>query len=157
MIKQIIRGMVTVAVLTMSSCSTGEKDPAAYNNSIITVINSSETHVTEMNAAMNGSDYTKAEQVRADWEKSLNDDIKKVEDLGDFKGDATFQKAVLDGLNGYKKIVTEDYPKLIELRKNKTPDATKESALLDNINKAFENMSNGVNKASTAFESKYKS
>jgi len=157
MIKQIITGMVTVAVLTMSSCSTGEKDPAAYNNSIITVINSSETHVTEMNAAMNGSDYTKAEKVRADWEKSLNDDIKKVEDLGDFKGDATFQKAVLDGLNGYKKIVTEDYPKLIELRKNKTPDATKESALLDNINKAFENMSNGVNKASTAFESKYKS
>jgi len=157
MIKQIITGMVTVAVLTMSSCSTGEKDPAAYNNSISTAINSSETHVTEMNAAMNGSDYTKAEQVRADWEKSLNDDIKKVEDLGDFKGDATFQKAVLDGLNGYKKIVTEDYPKLIELRKNKTPDATKESALLDNINKAFENMSNGVNKASTAFESKYKS
>ncbi|QRQ61318.1 LIC11966 family surface protein [Sphingobacterium multivorum] len=157
MIKQIITGMVTVAVLTMSSCSTGEKDPAAYNNSIITVINSSETHVTEMNAAMNSSDYTKAEKVRADWEKSLNDDIKKVEDLGDFKGDATFQKAVLDGLNGYKKIVTEDYPKLIELRKNKTPDATKESALLDNINKAFENMSNGVNKASTAFESKYKS
>ncbi|MGE8430080.1 MAG: LIC11966 family surface protein [Sphingobacterium sp.] len=65
MIKQIITGMVTVAVLTMSSCSSGEKDPAAYNNSIITVINSSETHVTEMNAAMNGSDYTKAEQVRA--------------------------------------------------------------------------------------------
>jgi hypothetical protein len=157
MIKQFISGMVTVAVLTMSSCDSGIKDPAAYNNSIITVINSSETHVTEMNAAMNGSDYTKAEQVRADWEKSLNEDIKKVEDLGDFKGDATFQKAVLDGLNGYKKIVTEDYPKLIELRKNKTPDATKESALLENINKAFENMSNGVNKASTEFESKYKS
>ncbi|WET70749.1 hypothetical protein [Sphingobacterium sp.] len=157
MIKQFITGIVTAAVLTMSSCGSGEKDPAAYNNSIITVINSSETHVTEMNAAMNGSDYTKAEQVRTDWEKSLNDDIKKVEDLGDFKGDATFQKAVLDGLNGYKKIVAEDYPKLIELRKNKTPDAAKESALLENINKAFENMSNGVNKASTAFESKYKS
>ncbi|MDQ1152774.1 LIC11966 family surface protein [Sphingobacterium zeae] len=157
MIKKMITGVLTVVVLTMSSCGSVEKDPAAYNNSIITVINGSEKHVTDMNAAMNGSDYTKAEQVRADWEKSLNDDIKKVEDLGDFKGDATFQKAVLDGLNGYKKIVTEDYPKLIELRKNKTPDATKESALLDNINKAFENMSNGVNKASTAFESKYKS
>ncbi|MGJ1508865.1 LIC11966 family surface protein [Sphingobacterium siyangense] len=157
MIKQFITGMMTAAVLSLSSCGSGEKDPAAYNNSIITVINSSEKHVTDMNAAMNGSDYTKAEQVRADWEKSLNNDIKKVEDLGDFKGDATFQKAVLDGLNGYKKIVTEDYPKLIELRKNKTPDAAKESALLDNINKAFENMSNGVNQASTAFESKYKS
>jgi len=152
-----ITGVLTMAALTMSSCGAGVKDPAAYNNSIITVINGSEKHVTDMNAAMNSSDYTKAEQVRTEWEKSLNDDIKKVEDLGDFKGDATFQKAVLDGLNGYKKIVTEDYPKLIELRKNKTSDATTESALLDNINKAFENMGNGVNKASAEFESKYTS
>ncbi|WP_293942901.1 MULTISPECIES: LIC11966 family surface protein [unclassified Sphingobacterium] len=156
MIKQLITGILTVAVLTMSSCGSGTKDPAAYNNSIITVINGSEKHITDMNAAMNASDYAKAEQVRTDWEKSLNDDIKKVEELGDFKGDASFQKAVLDGLNGYKKIVTEDYPKLIELRKSKTPDAATESTLLDNINKAFENMSNGVNKASTEFEGKYK-
>ena len=153
--KRLITGMLTVAVLTMSSCGSETKDPVSYNNSIITVINGSEKHITDMNAAMNGADYAKAEQVRTDWEKALNEDIKKVEDLGDFKGDASFQKAVLDGLNGYKKIVTEDYPKLIELRKSKTPDAATESTLLDNINKAFESMSNGVNKASTAFESKY--
>lgn len=157
MIKQMITGMLTVAVLTMSSCGSGEKDPATYNNSIITVINGSEQHITDMNAAMGNSDYAKAEEIRTAWNKSLDEDIKKVEDLGDFKGDATFQKAVLDGLKGYKKIVTEDYPKLIEIRKNKTSDATAESTLLDNINKAFENMSNGVNKASSEFESKYKS
>ncbi len=156
MMKRFLTGIMTVAVLTMSSCGSGTKDPAAYNNSIITVINGSEKHITDMNAAMNSADYAKAEQIRTDWEKSLNEDIKKVEDLGDFKGDASFQKAVLDGLNGYKKIVTEDYPKLIDLRKSKTPDATTESALLENINKAFENMSNGVNKASTEFEGKYK-
>ncbi|MDF2516826.1 MAG: hypothetical protein K0R59_2122 [Sphingobacterium sp.] len=156
MMKQFLTGILTVAVLTMSGCNSGTKDPAAYNNSIISVINGSEKHIESMNAAMNSADYAKAEQVRTDWEKSLNADIKKVEDLGDFKGDASFQKAVLDGLNGYKKIVTEDYPKLIELRKSKNPDATTESALLDNINKAFESMSNGVNKASTEFEGKYK-
>jgi len=155
MIKKVITGIMTAAVLSMSSCG-GTKDPAAYNNSIITVINGSEKHITDMNAAMNASDYAKAEEVRTTWEKALNEDIRKVEDLGDFKGDATFQKAVLDGLNGYKKIVTEDYPKLIELRKKNTADPATESALLDNINKAFENMSNGVNKASTEFESKYK-
>ncbi|OOG15779.1 hypothetical protein BWD42_24180 [Sphingobacterium sp. CZ-UAM] len=156
MMKQFLTGILTVAVLTMSGCNSGTKDPATYNNSIITVINGSEKHIEAMNAAMNAADYTKAEQVRTDWEKSLNADMKKVEDLGDFKGDASFQKAVLDGLNGYKKIVTEDYPKLIELRKSKNPDATTESTLLDNINKAFESMSNGVNKASTEFEGKYK-
>lgn len=59
MIKQMITGVLTVAVLTMSSCGSGEKDPVAYNNSIITVINGSEKHVTDMNAAMNSSDYTK--------------------------------------------------------------------------------------------------
>lgn len=155
MMKRFLTGIMTVAVLTMSSCGSGTKDPAAYNNSIITVINGSEKHITDMNAVMNSADYAKAEQIRTDWEKSLNEDIKKVEDLGDFKGDASFQKAVLDGLNGYKKIVTEDYPKLIDLRKSKTADATTESALLENINKAFENMSNGVNKASTEFEGKY--
>lgn len=155
MIKKVITGIMTAAVLSMSSCG-GTKDQAAYNNSIITVINGSEKHITDMNAAMNASDYAKAEEVRTTWEKALNEDIRKVEDLGDFKGDATFQKAVLDGLNGYKKIVTEDYPKLIELRKKNTADPAAESALLDNINKAFENMSNGVNKASTEFESKYK-
>lgn len=156
MMKQFLTGILTVAVLTMSGCNSGTKDPAAYNNSIITVINGSEKHIESMNAAMNAADYAKAEQVRTDWEKSLNADIKKVEDLGDFKGDASFQKAVLDGLNGYKKIVTEDYPKLIELRKSKNPDANTESTLLDNINKAFESMSNGVNKASAEFEGKYK-
>ncbi|WP_343563158.1 hypothetical protein [Sphingobacterium sp.] len=156
MMKQFLTGILTVAVLTMSGCNSGTKDPVAYNNSIITVINGSEKHIEAMNAAMNAADYAKAEQVRTDWEKSLNADIKKVEDLGDFKGDASFQKALLDGLNGYKKIVTEDYPKLIELRKSKNPDATTESTLLDNINKAFESMSNGVNKASTEFEGKYK-
>lgn len=155
MIKQFITGVLTVAVLTMSSCGSGTKDPVQYNNTIITVINDSEKHVTDMNAAMNASDYAQAEQVRVDWEKALNKDIKTVEDLGDFKGDANFQKAVLDGLNGYKKIVTEDYPKLIELRKNKSTDTQAESALLDNINKAFETMGNGVNKASNEFESKY--
>ena len=103
MIKQMITGMLTAAVLTISSCGSGEKDPATYNNSIITVINGSEQHITDMNAAMNSSDYAKAEEVRTAWDKSLDEDIKKVEDLGDFKGDATFQKAVLDGLKGYKK------------------------------------------------------
>ncbi|ULT28132.1 hypothetical protein KUH03_16965 [Sphingobacterium sp. E70] len=104
MMKQFITGVLTVAVLAISSCGSGVKDPATYNNSIITVINGSEKHIEAMNAAMNAADYVKAEQVRADWGKSLDDDIKKVEDLGDFKGDASFQKAVLEGLNGYKKL-----------------------------------------------------
>lgn len=40
-----------------------------------------------------------------------------MEEIGDFNGDAGLQNAVLKGLKGYKKIVDQDYPKLIDIRK----------------------------------------
>lgn len=105
---------------------------------------------------MASADYAKAEEVCVKWDKQLDADLKKVEGLGDFKGDAQFQTAVLSGLKGYKKIVTESYPKLIEIRKNNTNDPATENKLLNEINEAFQNMANGFNQASTEFESKYK-
>ncbi len=156
MIRNFISTLLYTAVFFLGSCG-GSKDPVAYNNAIISVINASEKQVILMNEAMNAADYTKAEEVRVGWEKSVNEDIQKVEDLGDFNGDAAFQQAVLNGLKGYKKIVTDDYPKLIEIRKTGTPaDAEKEAQLLDNINAAFEEMANGVNEASDKFEEAYK-
>lgn len=156
MIRNIISTVICAAVIFLASCG-GSKDPVAYNNAIISVINGSERQVTLMNEAMNAADYAKAEEVRLGWEKSVNEDINKVEDLGDFNGDAAFQQAVLNGLKGYKKIVTEDYVKLIDIRKNGTAaDAEKEAQLLDNINAAFEDMAKGVNEASDKFEQAYK-
>lgn len=156
MIRNFISTAICSAVLFLASCG-GSKDPVAYNNAIISVINDSERQVTLMNEAMNAADYAKAEEVRLGWEKSVNEDIKKVEDLGDFNGDAAFQQAVLNGLKGYQKIVTEDYPKLINIRKTGTAaDADKEAQLLDNINAAFEDMAKGVNEASDKFEQAYK-
>lgn len=120
MAKKFLLGSLIIGTLSLVSCGgSGNSDPAAYNNEIITVINGSETNISEMNTAMAGSDYVKAEEVRGKWDKQLDADIKKVENLGDFKGDASFQTAVLTGLKGYKKIVTESYPKLIEIRKIK--------------------------------------
>ncbi|MGN7865789.1 LIC11966 family surface protein [Chryseobacterium sp. 22458] len=157
MTKKILLGSLIIGTLSLMSCGgSGNSDPASYNNEIITVINGSETNISEMNTAMAGSDYAKAEEVRVKWDKQLDTDIKKVENLGDFKGDASFQTAVLTGLKGYKKIVTESYPKLIEIRKNKTADPAVENKLLNEINEAYQNMANNVNKASADFESKYK-
>lgn len=75
-----------------------------------------------------------------------------MEEIGDFNGDAGLQNAVLKGLKGYKKIVDQDYPKLIDIRKNNKEDVRVEQTALENINKAFENMANGVNEASNNFE-----
>lgn len=121
----------------------------------MTVINGSEKHITDMNTAMQSNNYEKAEKVQKEWYDSVSKDIKKVEDIGDFNGDANLQNAILTGLKGYKKIVEDDYPKLIELRKNKVENPANEEKLLNNINQAFEVMANGVNKASSKFEKDY--
>ncbi len=155
MIKKSLVSLLLLAALILTGCGSGSKNPVDYNNAIITVINGNETHMANMNSAMSSADYGKAEQVRAEWEKALDVDIKKVEELGDFNGDANFQKAVLEGLKSYKKVVTESYPKLIEIRKNQINDPATETTLLNQINETFETAGNDVNKASDEFETKY--
>ncbi|GEM64278.1 hypothetical protein MUB18_16620 [Sphingobacterium sp. PCS056] len=145
---------ILVMICTFSSCG-GKKDAISYNNEMMTIINSEEQHVNEMNVAMQSKKYDDAEKVALKWKDAVSEDIKKVEKLGDFNGDDQLQKAVLQGLQGYGKIVSEDYPKLISIRKSNSPDSEAEQTLLDNINTAFENMANGVNVASDKFEKDY--
>jgi len=132
-----------------------KKDPATYNNELITIINDNEKNITEMNAAMTSEDYAKAGEVRKGWESKLEEQIKKVAELGDFNGDEGMQKGVLNGLKAYQKIVKEDYVKLIDIRSSKKEDPTGEQEALDHINSAFETAANEVNEAATAFEKKY--
>lgn len=143
-----------LCLLTAFNCSQ-PKDPAAYNNELMTVINDNEKHINDMNTAMTAADYGKASEVRKAWEASLNEQIVKVEEAGNFEGDEVLQKGILSGLKAYQKIVTDDYPKLIDIRANKKDDPQIEQQLLENINNAFETAANDVNKASSDFENKY--
>ncbi|MFE7086324.1 hypothetical protein ACFU8T_12185 [Sphingobacterium spiritivorum] len=147
----ISKSLLMLPVLLIMSCG-AKKDPAEYNNELMTVINGGEKNITEMNSAMQAGDFDKAGKVQQEWSTALDKDIKKVEEIGDFNGDANLQTAILTGLKGYKKIVAEDYPKLIDLRKNKKEDPATEQQLLNNINNALEVMANGVNEASGKFE-----
>ena len=143
---------------TMASCNSS-MDVTTYNNTLITVINDNEKQIANMNEAMNSKDYTRAEQARTTWSGALDKQIKKVEDLGSYKGDDVLQKGVLTGLQAYRKIVTEDYKELISIRKAGVGDeatAAKEEKALNNINSTFEKAAEEVNKASDAFEKKYK-
>ncbi len=142
-----------IMVCTLLSC--GKKDAVTYNNELMTIINSEEAHVNEMNSAMQSKKYDEAEKVAVKWDDAVKEDIKKVEKIGDFNGDDQLQLAILNGLKGYGKIVKEDYPKLITIRKSSIQDPVAEQALLNNINQAFENMANGVNVASDKFEKDY--
>ena len=151
-----LKNTAKLAVLSLiAACGGNTQDPASYNNELMTIINSNEQHVTEMNAAMIERDYDKASQVRKTWEEDLAKLQAKVEDLGDFNGDNSLQQGVLAGLAAYEKIVKDDYPKLIEIRSQGVDDAAAESTALDNINNTFEEAANIVNVASDAFEKKY--
>lgn len=153
--KKVISGSAAlIMVCTLLSCG-GKKDPVAYNNELMTVINSEEAHINEMNSAMQSKKYDEAEKVALKWDEAVKEDIKKIEKIGDFNGDDQLQQAILKGLKGYGKIVTDDYPKLIAIRKSSTQDPVAEQRLLDNINKAFEDMATGVNVASDKFEKDY--
>lgn len=153
--KKVISGSAAlIMVCTLLSCGE-KKDPVAYNNELMTVINSEEAHINEMNRAMQSKKYDEAEKVALKWDDAVKEDIKKIEKIGDFNGDDQLQQAILKGLKGYGKIVTDDYPKLIAIRKSSAQDPVAEQRLLDNINKAFEDMANGVNVASDKFEKDY--
>lgn len=153
--KKVISGSAALIMFcTLLSCGQ-KKDAVAYNNELMTIINSEEVHISEMNSAMQLKKYDEAEKVALKWDQAVKEDIKKVEKIGDFNGDDQLQQAILKGLKGYGKIVSEDYPKLINIRKSTTQDPVVEQGLLDNINKAFEDMANGVNVASDKFEKDY--
>ncbi|TWV93327.1 hypothetical protein [Chitinophaga pinensis] len=142
---------------TMAACNSS-MDVATYNNELITVINDNEKQIAGMNEAMNSKDYTRAEQARTTWSEALDMQIKKVQELGSYKGDDVLQKGVLTGLQTYRKVVTDDYKELITIRKAGVADqetAAKEEKALNNINDAFEKAAEEVNKASDAFEKKY--
>lgn len=143
---------ITVFFVVLSTIGCGsKKDPVAYNNEVITIINGSDKHIGEMNMAMTSRNYDEASKIQEAWKKAVNEDIQKMEKIGDFNGDDRLQQAVLTGLKGYKKIVEDDYPKLIGIRKSNPNDIETEQTLLDNINDAFEKMANGVNRASDQF------
>lgn len=153
--KKVISGSAAlIMICTLLSCN--KKDAVTYNNELMTIINREEAHITEMNSAMQSKKYDEAEKVALKWDEAVKEDIKKVEKIGDFNGDDQLQQAILNGLKGYGKIVKEDYPKLIAIRKGSAQDPVAEEGLLNNINQAFENMANGVNVASNKFEKDYK-
>lgn len=146
------KGIAMVAItLSLISCST--KSASEYNNKMMEIINASTEDMAKMNEAMTSKNWTKAEEVRNLWDKNLEKSISDVESQGDFNGDSTFKDAVLKAMNSYKKIVTEDYKKLIEIRKSgDTSKQKEEETALNNINKALEDSANELNQASTAFE-----
>jgi hypothetical protein len=150
--KSVVKKTLFTVGLSLSLLSCSKQDPVEYNNQMMNIINTSEDDMSTMNSAMMSNDFNKAEEVRKKWLSKLEKQIKDIEAMGDFNGDASFKNAVSKAMKKYKEVVATDYSKLIEIRK--TPDESKiqeEETVLNNINNKLEEAANELNKASTDF------
>jgi hypothetical protein len=135
-----------------------------YNNRLMMLINDNEQDIAAMNTAMASQNYVQAQQVCETWESHLNERIRQVAAAESFHGDDALKNAILKGLQVYRKIVTEDYPMLIDLRSGwkqltvgpTLEDTRLEARLLAKINDAFETAAMLVNNAREAFKQKVK-
>lgn len=154
--KTIIAALILISFGTFFTSCGNNQDPATYNNKLMVLMNNNEKDMTDMNAAMSAGDYKKAESVRQSWLSHLDNAIKEAKDAGNFKGSDDLKNGIVGGLENYRKIVAEDYQQLINIRsKGDSTQQSKESDLLNNINKAFEEAGNTVNKAEADFETKF--
>lgn len=142
--------------LLIAGCDSSNQDPATYSNKLMILMNNNDKDMNDMNLAMASNSYQKAEDVRKTWEGHLTDAIKQAKDAGSFKGDDALKNTIVDGLNNYKKIVSNDYKQLIGIRsKGDATQQAQENNLLANINKAFEETGNHINNAAQQFQNKY--
>ncbi|TWP24395.1 hypothetical protein ETU10_03895 [Apibacter muscae] len=141
-------GVLSVLFL-MVSCS--GQNPVEYNNKIMNSLNKLQEDQKNMNSAMTSNDLKKAEEVRAKWEGNVNEVIKEITKIGDFKGDSSFKDATLKSLNQYKEIITVKYKELIDISSKEGTDS-KQLQLLNEINNGFYEAINAVNDASRKFE-----
>lgn len=142
--------LVTFGVVS-TSCSETPTDPVAYNNKLMTLLNTNAQDMAALNAAMNTQDYTKAETVRQVWETNLEKSIETASSMDDFDGDDNFRTKVLEGLKEYKNIASKDYIALLELRTTPQKDEVAISEILKKINEKFIEVAQIVNKASSDF------
>lgn len=155
--KKLKTGILAIASMMMLvSCN--NQDPAEYNNKIITIINSSQTEMDEMNNAMQANDYSKAKEVGQKWVATLDKCIEEIEAAGDFNGDATLKNAVTEALKSYKDVAGTEYPALIKEREGiangSITSQDNEQKILESINTKLGNAGNSVNAASAEFEAK---
>lgn len=142
---------------TLTSCGNRAQNLKVYHNNLMKLMNTNSKDMKAMNAAMTTGDYEKAEEVRQTWADHLEKSISKAEEMPDFKGDASFKEAVIDGLKSYQVIVNEEYVALIKTRESDDPsEEANESKLLKTINQSLVKTSKALNQASADFRAKHR-
>ncbi len=102
-------------MLNLVSCGGEKMKPEAYNDALVSeqinVVNASE----ELQAAFDMYNKEDMEMLFDRYNKQVESSLNKVEEMDDYKNDASFQKATIQLLEVYKTLGKKEYLQLKEI------------------------------------------
>ncbi|MBN2893902.1 MAG: hypothetical protein JXL97_18680 [Bacteroidales bacterium] len=123
--KKILIPVVAIFVLAFAACNgTGYSDPVKYNDDVVTQQSNVYDKLDSLETILNDDviDEEACEGAFKDAIAITDAAIKKLEEMGAYKDDATFQKAGIDLFTQVKSLLENDYRDLYELYKKPIED-----------------------------------
>ncbi|MCD2426123.1 hypothetical protein LQ567_25285 [Niabella pedocola] len=148
-----------MSTLVFISCGSNQQQAVEYNNQLVKIQQEVAQEAQKFGQLTQTSDSAQAYRTLADLTTYVNDETNKATAV-QFKGDDFGMKAaLLDGFRFFKKVLNEDFKKLLELRFTHTPpaDATQQlQQILTNIQKEGQDIDKKFIDAQQQFAKKYK-
>lgn len=148
-----------MSTLVLISCGSNQQQAIEYNNRLISIQKEVATEAQKFGQLTQTSDSAQAYQTLADLTAYVNDETKKAAAV-QFDGDDFGMKAsLLDGFRFFKKVLGDDFKKVLELRfaHNPPADASQQlQQILSNIQKEGQDIDKKFIDAQQQFAKKYK-
>ncbi len=148
-----------MSTIVLASCGGNQQQAVEYNNRLITIQKEVGAEAQKFGQLTQTSDSAQAYHTLADLTTYVNDETKKAEAV-QFSGDDFGMKAsLLDGFRFFKKVLNEDFKKILELRFAKTPSADAQQQMqqiVGNIQKEGQDIDKKFIDAQQQFAKKYK-
>ena len=156
-----------IAVTTFIACKEsvkGEngvvyKNPAEYNDYIVTRQTSLISKILEISKVAQ-TDLEKADSLLTIYEKQTTVLINEIKGMPAYKGDSSLKSAALKSFTFYKRVFSDDYKKLIEIRKeggDQTEEGVAEmNRIVENLSKEEGELDKTFQGAQRDFASKHK-
>lgn len=148
-----------MSTLFFISCGSNQQQAIEYNNRLVKIQQEVSKEAQKFGQLTQTSDSAQAYRTLADLSAYVNDETKKAETV-QFDGEDFGMKAsLLDGFRFFKKVLSEDFKKILELRFTHTPPADASQQLqqiVTNIQKEGQDIDKKFVDAQQQFAKKYK-
>ncbi|MCF3109702.1 hypothetical protein LL912_13055 [Niabella sp. CC-SYL272] len=151
--------LILMSAIVLISCGGNQKQAVEYNNQLVKIQQEVAAEAQKFGQLTQTADSAQAYHTLADLSTYVNDEAKKAEAL-QFDGDDFGMKAsLLDGFRFFKKVLGEDFKKILGLRFSTAPpaDAQQQMQLIvTNIQKEGQDIDKKFLDAQQQFAKKYK-